>query len=92
MEDSMNADFSAVQIHEGPQAAELGALAYTQGTDIHFAPGQYQLESQSGQELLGHELAHVVQQSRGRVQATTQAKGVGINDDAGLEHEADVAG
>lgn len=87
----MTADFSTVQIHEGSQAAELGARAYTQGTDIHFAPGQYQPESQSGQELLGHELAHVVQQGQGRVQATGQAKGVEINDDAKLEHEADMA-
>jgi len=53
--------------------SSLGAQAYTQGTDIHFAPGQYQPSSQGGQELLGHELAHVVQQADGRVKATTQA-------------------
>ncbi|ACY14285.1 eCIS core domain-containing protein [Haliangium ochraceum] len=82
-------DFSAVRVHEGAQAENLGALAYTQGSDIHFAPGQYAPESHSGQELLGHELAHVVQQSQGRVQSTTQAKGVAINDDGGLEREAD---
>lgn len=92
MEDSFGTDFSAVRVHEGPQAAAIGALAYTQGTDLHFAPGQYQPSSLAGQELLGHELAHVVQQAQGRVQTTTQAKGVGINDDAGLEHEADTMG
>ncbi|HEX7842138.1 MAG TPA: DUF4157 domain-containing protein [Kofleriaceae bacterium] len=92
MEGSLGADFSAVRIHEGPQAAAMGALAYTQGTDIHFAPGQYQPSSQAGQELLGHELTHVVQQSQGRVNTTRQAKGVAINDDPGLEHEADVMG
>jgi len=42
-----------------------------------------------GQELLGHELAHVVQQSEGRVPTTTQFKGVDGNDDRGLEREAD---
>ena len=92
MEHAFGSDFSGVRIHEGPQATAMGALAYTQGTDIHFAPGQYAPGSQRGQELLGHELTHVVQQSQGRVQATTQAKGVGINDDPGLEQEADEMG
>lgn len=92
MEHALGADFSAVRIHEGSQATTLGALAYTQGTNIHFAPGQYRPDSQSGQELLGHELAHVVQQSEGRVQATTQAQGVDINDNHSLEREADEMG
>lgn len=92
MEASFGADFSGVRIHEGPQAASVGALAYTQGTDIHFRPGQFNPHSQPGRELLGHELAHVVQQSQGRVQASTQARGVGINDDSSLEREADEMG
>jgi hypothetical protein len=92
MASALGADFSAVRVHEGPQATAMGALAYTQGTDIHFAPGQYQPTSRTGQELLGHELTHVVQQATGRVQPTTQAKGVGINDDASLEREADEMG
>jgi hypothetical protein len=92
MEQSFGADFSAVRIHEGGQAAAIGALAYTQGTDIHFAPGRYDPSSTAGQELLGHELTHVVQQARGRVAATTQKKGVAINDDSSLEREADQMG
>ncbi len=92
MERALDADFSAVRIHEGAHVKELGALAYTQGTDVHFAPGQYAPGSQRGQELLGHELAHVVQQSQGRVKATTQAHGVAINDDKRLEREADEMG
>jgi Domain of unknown function (DUF4157) len=92
MEAAMNADFSAVRIHEGPQASAMGALAYTQGTDLYFAPGQYDPQSSRGQELLGHELAHVVQQSQGRVNATVQAHGAGINEDSGLEAEADQMG
>lgn len=92
METAFGVDFSQVRIHEGKQAEALDALAYTQGTDIHFAPGQYQPGSQGGQELLGHELAHVVQQAEGRVKATTQAKGVDINDDVSLEREADDMG
>ena len=81
-----------MRVHEDGRATSLGALAYTQGTNIHFAPGQYQPDSRQGQELLGHELTHVVQQAQGRVQATGQAKGVAINSDPALEHEADVMG
>jgi hypothetical protein len=92
MERAFGADLSGVRIHEGSQATAVGALAYTQGTDIHFAPGQYDPGSQRGQELLGHELAHVVQQSRGGVSATMQVEGVGVNADAGLEREADEMG
>lgn len=92
MEQAFGADFAAVRIHEGRRSQALGARAYTQGTDVHFAPGQYQPHSHGGQELLGHELAHVVQQSQGRVQTTMQAKGVAVNDDTALEAEADMMG
>ena len=92
MEAAFSRDFSGVRVHEGPQAAAVGALAYTQGTDVHFRPGQYDPSSRTGQELIGHELAHVVQQSDGRVATTRQAKGVALNDDAALEQEADALG
>lgn len=93
METSFGEDFSDVSIHKNSvQSKDLNALAYTQGNNIHFAPGQYNPESQKGQELLGHELTHVVQQREGRVQPTVQKKGIGINDDEGLEKEADEMG
>lgn len=92
MEASFGMDFSGVRIHQGSQAASLGALAYTQGSDIHFAPGQYDPQSQKGRELLGHELTHVIQQSDGRVGTTGDVKGVPLNDDPGLEREADNLG
>lgn len=92
MEQAFDTDFSAVRVHQGPHAEALGALAYTQGNAVHFGPGQYDPGSQRGQELLGHELAHVVQQREGRVASTRQAKGVALNDDQGLEREADVLG
>jgi Domain of unknown function (DUF4157) len=92
MESSFGADFSSVRIHEGDHASQLGALAYTQGSDVHFAPGQYQPETQSGQALIGHELAHVVQQGQGRVAAPGQAKGAPVVTDHALEDEADRAG
>jgi hypothetical protein len=75
----------AVHVHyNSTKPRRLEALAYTQGTDIYVGPGQ--------EKHLPHEAWHVVQQAQGRVRPTIQAKGVGINDDAALEHEADVMG
>jgi Domain of unknown function (DUF4157) len=84
MEAAFNADFSDVRIHEGGAPEALGAIAYTQGADIHFAPGEYRPMQPQGYQLLGHELAHVVQQRAGRVSAQSP-----INTDAHLEAEAD---
>src|SRR6056297_3242430 len=93
MENSFGEDFSDVNIHKDSEnAPSLGALAYTQGNDVHFAPGQYDPSSQKGQELLGHELSHVVQQREGRVKPTTQGKGMPVNTDERLEKEADEQG
>lgn len=93
MSSSFGHDFSDVNIHTGSQSAvDAGALAYTQGNDIHFAPGQYDPASKGGQELLGHELTHVVQQREGRVQANNEVNGMPLNDDRELEEEADQLG
>jgi hypothetical protein len=92
MESAFNHDFGSVRVHEGEHASAIGAAAYTQGDQLHFAPGQYDPSSGRGQELIGHELAHVVQQSEGRVAPTTQFKGLDVNEDSGLEHEADTWG
>ncbi len=93
MESSFNTDFSDVKVHANSgKAPEVGALAYTQGSDIHFAPGQFSPESASGRQLLGHELAHVVQQRQGRVQPTTEVNGMPVNDSTSLEREADIQG
>lgn len=93
MEQSMNADFSNVKVHTGSGKAEqAGALAVAQGNEVHFAQGQYNPASKTGQELLGHELAHVKQQQEGRVKANSVVGNLAVNDDASLEHEADKAG
>lgn len=75
-----------VKVHyNSPKPAQLQALAYAQGTDIHIAPGQ--------QKHLPHEAWHVVQQKQGRVKPTLQMKAaVQINDDGRLEREADAMG
>lgn len=86
-------DFAGVNIHANShKAAAIGAVAYTQGQDIYFAPGKFQPNSRVGHAILGHELTHVVQQAQGRVQATTQTKGLTINNDPALEQEAHVMG
>lgn len=75
-----------VKVHyNSDKPAQLQAHAYAQGTDIHLTSGQ--------EKHLPHEAWHVVQQKQGRVKPTVQMKGqVNVNDDAGLEKEADVMG
>lgn len=94
MEASFGTNFSNVRVHTGSEAKQVGALAYTRGANIHFQPGQYDPHTEGGQALLGHELAHVVQQRAGRVQAPRQNKGgqAPINADPALEAEADALG
>lgn len=70
--------------YNSSKPAQLNALAYTQGTDIHVGPGQ--------ERHIPHEAWHVVQQKQGRVQPTMHGLGVAINDDRALEKEADVMG
>ncbi|NJK65166.1 MAG: DUF4157 domain-containing protein [Microcoleus sp. SU_5_3] len=93
MEKSFGTSFGDVNIHtNSAQAKSIGALAYTQGSNVHFAPGRYDPGSASGQSLLGHELTHVVQQRAGRVPKPTQNKALPINADTALEKEADDMG
>jgi hypothetical protein len=90
MEAAFGADFSSVRVHVGPQAARIGAIAFTTGNDLYFAPGRYQPDSVQGQQLIGHELAHVIQQRQGRVRAS--GNGVAVVQDHALEAEADRLG
>lgn len=74
-----------VRVHyNSSKPATVQALAYTQGTDIHVAPGQ--------EKHIPHEAWHVAQQMAGRVSPTTNINGMPVNDNAALEHEADVMG
>ena len=91
METAFGADFSDVRVHIGQEAASLGAIAYTWGSNIHFAPGQYNPNTIQGQKLLGHELWHVVQQRSGRV-SNPFGGGVAVVQDHALEAEADRMG
>ena len=78
-------DISGVRVHRNSaKPARIQASAYTQGQDIYLGPGQ--------EQCLPHEGWHAVQQLQGRVQPTAQSRGALINDNEGLEREADVMG
>jgi hypothetical protein len=80
-------DFSKVRIHTdgkaGESAQSVNALAYTVGNHISFGPGTYLSHGRQGRQLLAHELAHVVQQSRNEAGP--------LNSEAHLEADADRA-
>lgn len=85
IEDLSGFSMDDVRVHyNSAKPATVQALAYTQGTDIHVAPGQ--------EQHLPHEAWHVAQQMAGRVEPTTEVGGLPVNDNVDLEHEADVMG
>lgn len=86
MENLSGFSLDDVRVHRNSdKPAQLQAHAYAQGNDIYLGAGQ--------EKCLPHELGHVVQQKEGRVRATVQLKGgVSVNDDEGLEREADLMG
>ncbi|MFT3852344.1 MAG: DUF4157 domain-containing protein [Ilumatobacteraceae bacterium] len=71
MESGFGHDFGSVRIHDGGPSRELNrrmsAEAFTIGNDIFFAGSAPDASSPAGQNLLAHELTHVVQQGGGRV-------------------------
>lgn len=85
-------DFSGVRVHTSPQSdalnQQLGAKAFTTGQDVFFRAGEYNPGSGGGQELLAHELTHVVQQGTGRVGGGSGGMTVNAPGDA-YEQEAD---
>jgi Domain of unknown function (DUF4157) len=91
MEPRFGHDFSQVRVHTDTKAAEsaqaVNALAYTVGQDVVFGHGEYRPSTASGRHLLGHELAHVVQQSR-QPTVPSQSLVVGLSDSS-AEREAD---
>lgn len=82
MEPRFGADFADVRVHADGQATELNhelrAQAFTQGSDIYFREGSYSPRTESGMQLLAHELTHVVQQRGGRSTRRTAGLRPGI--------------
>jgi hypothetical protein len=87
LEDSL----ADVRVHTDERANALAdsvsARAFTTGSDVYFAKDEYKPGSSEGQELLAHELTHVVQQRDAPVSGPLQVSQPG---DA-LEHEAEAA-
>lgn len=82
LEQMSGMDMSDVRVHyNSSKPATVQAHAYTQGTDIHIGPSQ--------EKHLAHESWHVAQQKAGRVKPTTEVNGMPVNDNSGLETEAD---
>jgi len=93
MERAMGHDFSRVRVHTDSSAAvlssDLNARAFTVGSDIAFATGEYHPGTLIGDALLAHELAHVVQQAGGNGSSAPMQKGDSPQDS--LEEDADLA-
>jgi len=93
MESAFGASFAGVRVHTDSQASEasndLNARAFTLGRDVAFGAGEYRPGTPTGDALIAHELAHVVQQGAAE-SAAPQAKGV-TPESSALELDADNA-
>ena len=93
MESAFGESFGGVSIHADATAASLSnnmrARAFTVGSDIAFAGGEYRPGTLVGDALIAHELAHVMQQRRGAASDLPAHKGAG--DYGALEEDADTA-
>jgi hypothetical protein len=88
MGQAMGADFSGVKIHTDSQSDHLNksiqAKAFTTGQDVFFRQGEYEPSSRGGQELIAHELTHVVQQNGGMVQRSPLQNVLQRDDDGSI--------
>lgn len=87
MEHKIGASFGSVRVHTDSGAVrmseQLGARAFTRGSDIYFGKEQFNTRSAEGKQLLAHELAHTVQQQGGSktIQRYAIVAGERISDD-----------
>jgi hypothetical protein len=92
METAFGRSFSHVRTHDDARTASvsaaIGARAFTVGLDVAFAAGEYRPETPSGDALIAHELAHVIQQTHARAAEPLAA---GEESEGAFEHEADSA-
>jgi hypothetical protein len=92
MESTFGYDLSGVRVHASPEAdglsEEMGAKAFTTGQDIFFRQDAYDPHSSGGQELIAHELTHVVQQGTGAVRNDSNGMTVNAPGDV-FEQQAD---
>jgi hypothetical protein len=96
MEPRLGADLSDVKVHPSGDSAsaakDLGARAFTVGTDVHFNAGEYAPGSREGDRLLAHELTHVVQGQKSGIQRKEDpAAGGDEKKEGGAEGGAEVS-
>jgi hypothetical protein len=90
MGQAMGADFCGVRVHTDAQSDRLNqsiqAKAFTTGQDVFFRQGEYQPGSRGGQELIAHELTHVVQQSaQAKDEVTVEGKATVVQKSIGAK-------
>ena len=94
MEVAFGTDFSGVKVHTDSQSDQLNrsiqARAFTTGQDVFFRQGEYNPGSRGGQELLAHELTHVVQQNGGAVHSTVDDRLKGGEDHSQIQPQSNV--
>ena len=88
MQEQFGIRMDQVELRVSSQPADMDAKAFAKGNVVQFAPGQFQPDTQQGQQLIQHELAHVAQQARGGVHADVD--GLNVNANESLEHQADL--
>src|SRR5439155_20438463 len=100
MEGGLGADLSSVRVHSGAESAgaaeQLGARAFTVGSDVHFGAREFAPGSKEGDRLLAHELTHVVQGQRSGIQRKAaphaeQGQEEGSNGAPDVSHPEDAA-
>lgn len=86
LEQQFGYSMSNIKFTQSASVRQLGEQAYARGNEVRFAPGVFSPHTQEGRDVLRHEVAHIIQQSKGQVRAEG---GMPINTDPGLEASAD---
>jgi len=82
-------NLESIRARESSQVADMGAKAMAQGNIISFAPGIFNPNTRSGQEIIGHELHHITEQARG---LASNIEGSNVHYNPASESASDVAG
>jgi hypothetical protein len=90
MEPKLGVNLGAVRVHSGGESAtaarNLGARAFTQGEDVHFAQGEFAPGTREGDKLLAHELTHVAQAQRSGIQRKADSGNVEPDENQAVSH------
>ena len=93
LEEKFQTDFSDIAIvTDSEEAAELGVKAFTQGNTIYFRSGEYNPGTPEGQEVIAHELTHVIQGQNNKVDHNEDLTEEPISVDPEIENEASAVG